>query len=513
MKIGRNLQEIIKHKEVDPEAVREALGWDQDTLDKVLNDDLSPGVSELLRLANLLGVDISTIIHGKEYTERKAIKTTKSERVGVKRKGYLRYESLAPSFVGRHLEPFVVDIFPDKEEELDVSRHQGEEFIYVLSGHLRIMVNDEKYELEPGASFYFYSYLPHSIQSLTEHSRIVAALYNSGCMLNQTKGHGMKALIGAAKLLERRNVVLVCPDKISLNAVNKTIEERLVDKAFLVGRIDRIKELCAGELLFPKNYEFVDVAADGDAFEPEAARVGVALVRDGQGAMLMKGSINTVHFIKAVLKKDTGIALGRRLSIVCVFEIPGVDRLIFLTDPGINPELFVHEDVESGVDIISNAIDAARGLGVERPKVALLEANEVPSSSLPTTMLERKLSERAWANADVYGPLSYDLALYPYAAEKKGIKDNPVAGKADILVVPSISGGNFLYKTWVFTMGAEVANVVIGAKVPIIMTSRSDSEITKFLTMCASVLYSHFLLQKTAGEPSFSLEGRPRVGG
>ncbi|MBF0531309.1 MAG: phosphate butyryltransferase, partial [Deltaproteobacteria bacterium] len=339
---------------------------------------------------------------------------------------------------------------------------------------------------------------PHTIQSLTEHSRIVAALYNNGVMMHQTKGHGMKALIGAAKLLERRSVVVVCPDKNSLSAVNRSIEERLVDKAFLVGRTDRIKESCAQELLFPKNYEFIDVAAADDAVEPEAARAGVALIRAGHSAMLMKGSINTVPFIKAVLNKETGIALGRRLSFVCVFEIPGVDRLIFLTDPGINLELFVHENIESGVDIILNAIDVARGLGVKRPKVALLEANEFPSSSLPATVLEKKLSERTWENADVYGPLSYDLALYPSAAEKKGMRNNPVAGKADILVVPNISGGNFLYKTWAFTMGAELANVVVGAKAPIILTSRSDSEITKFLTMCTSVLYSHFLQQKAA---------------
>ena len=93
----------------------------------------------------------------------------------------------------------------------------------------------------------------------------------------------------------------------------------------------------------------------------------------------------------------------------------------------------------------------------------------------------------------MYRPLSYDLALYPEAVAHKGLAGNPVAGKADILVVPYISGGNFLYKSWVFTMGAEVANVVLGAQVPIILTSRSDSDLTKFLTICASALYGHFL--------------------
>jgi phosphate butyryltransferase len=119
----------------------------------------------------------------------------------------------------------------------------------------------------------------------------------------------------------------------------------------------------------------------------------------------------------------------------------------------------------------------------------------VASAKVPTTLLEQDLAGREWEHADVYGPLSFDLALYPEAVEKKGLGDNAVAGRANILVVPHIAGGNFLYKTWVFTMGAEVANVVLGATVPIILTSRSDSDVTKFLTICASAIYSQYLHQ------------------
>jgi phosphate butyryltransferase len=189
-----------------------------------------------------------------------------------------------------------------------------------------------------------------------------------------------------------------------------------------------------------------------------------------------------------------------------------VDRLIFLTDPAINPELFPHDEVAAGVDIIDNAVDVARGLGVDRPKVALLEANEVPSSKIPTTLLEKTLSEREWPFADVCGPLSYDLALYPDAVAKKGLTCNKVAGRADILVVPYISGGNFLYKSWVLTMGAEVANVVLGARAPIILTSRSDSDLTKFLTICASALYSQFLRRGGAGRSAARVSPSLTVG-
>jgi phosphate butyryltransferase len=493
MKIGANLKAVASAKGVARDEVREALGWDAQTLELVLSDQLSPRISELLRLATFLGVGISALLYGKEQAERKALKTTKNERIGVTRKDFLHYESLAPAFAGRHLEPFVIDLYHGRGDEAEVSRHPGEEFLFVLSGELEVAVDGVEYRLEPGDSFYFDSSLPHTIVSVTEHSRLVAAIYRSESMLHLAKGHGMKSLIEAVKLLPRQKIVLVCPDRTSLAAVNNGIEEGVVETAFLVGDPSQINEACRGDLLYPARYRFVPVTAAPEEYEGEAARAGVGLVRSGEGDMLMKGALNTAPFMRAVLHREQGIGTGRRLSIVSVFELPGVERLIFLTDPAINPELFQHEDPASGVDIIENAIDVARSLGVERPKVALLEANEVPSSQIPTTLLEKILAERQWQCADVCGPLSYDLALYPEAVAKKGLAGNPVAGKADVLVVPHISGGNFLYKSWAFTMGAEVANVVLGACAPIILTSRSDSNVTKFLTICASALYSDFL--------------------
>jgi phosphate butyryltransferase len=492
MRIGANLLNVMQARDVSPEGLRDALGWDAATLDAILSDELSPRISELLRLATFLGVDIATLLFGREYPAKRAVKTSKNERVGVTRKDFLHYESLAAPFAGRHLEPFVMDLYHGHGNEVEVSRHPGEEFLFVLSGELRVTVEGEPFELEAGDSFYFDSSLPHSLLSITEHSRVVAAIYRGESMLHLTKGHGMKSVIEAAKLLKRQNVVLVCPDHTSLSAVNKGIEEGLIGSAYLVGRASRLEEACKGNLIYESHYNLVDVPSAAEN-EEEVARAGVQLIRAGKGDMLMKGCINTALFMKAVLNRESGIGTGRRLSIVSIFELPGVDRLIFLTDPAINPELFQHEEVASGIDIIENAIDVARGLGVERPRVALLEANEVPSSSIPTTLLEKDLSEREWLLADVSGPLSYDLALYPEAVAKKGLSDDPVAGKADILVVPHISGGNFLYKSWAFTMGAEVANVVLGARAPLIMTSRSDSDLTKFLTICASALYGQFL--------------------
>ena len=495
MRIGKHLQALMANKGIAAESVRRRMGWDEKTLENVLNDAVSPGVSELLALAGLLGVDIAGLLYGREYQQRKAVKTAGNERVGVDRKDYLHYESLAPAYVGRHLEPFVVDIYHKQEAELEVSRHPGEEFFYVLSGHIRATVDGEVYDLEAGDSFYFDSMQQHTVNSVTEQSRIVAVVYNRESLVHFTKGKGMQGLIAAAKMLPRRNLVLVCPDRTSLGAANKALEERIIETVYLVGSKTKIETLCGSELLFPQQYQYVDVTAQGDGYAVAAARAGVALIREGKGQMLMKGELNTADFARAILNRENGIGVGRRLSLVSLFEIPGVERLLFLTDPGINPELFAGGDVTAGVEIIENALGVARSMGVEQPKVALLEANEVPTEKIPTTLMEKALAERQWQGADVYGPLSYDLALYPDAAKKKGMQDNPVAGQADILVVPTLAGGNILYKTWVFTMGAEVANVVLGATVPIILTSRSDSDVTKFLTICASAIYSNYLLQ------------------
>jgi len=505
MKIGRNLQKAMTDKEVSAEGLREALGWDRQTLASVLADQLAPSISELLRLATFLGVGISSLLYGKEQSGKRAIKTSKNERVGVDRRDFCTTRAWRPPNAGRHLEPFVVDVYGRSGTEVDVSRHPGEEFLFVQSGELQVTVGGEAYRLEAGDSFYFDSALPHSIASLTPQARIIAVIYKSESMLHLTKGHGMKSVIEAAKLLPRQSVVLVCPDRVSLCAVNQGIEEGIIGTAYLVGSVTRIREACGSELLLEKRYAFVPVESPDEEYEWKAARAGVELIRGGQGDMLMKGCLNTAPFMKAVLQKECGIGTGRRLSIVSVFELPGVDRLIFLTDPAINPELFPHDEVAAGVDIIDNAVDVARGLGVERPKVALLEANEVPSSKIPSTLLEKTLSEREWPFADVCGPLSYDLALYPDAVAKKGLTCNKVAGRADILVVPYISGGNFLYKSWVLTMGAEVANVVLGARAPIILTSRSDSDLTKFLTICASALYSQFLRRGGAGRSAAQL--------
>ena len=493
MNIGKHLKRYMEREGVTSDEVMSTLGVDAGQFGELEKGTFSLGVSDLLKLATLLKTDIPALLHGKEYRERKAIKTAVAERVVVRNQRTLDYESLAPSYVGRRMEPFFVTIYRRDDADVEVSRHDGEEFLFVTRGTLKIVVDGAVHILDEGDSFYFDSSLPHSVNSVTEKVELVSSIYKGESMVHRTRGRRMKAIIEAAKLLSKRNIVVISPDKTALSAINLAIEEEIIDKAYLVGKRAWIDERCAGHLLFPNAYEYVEVGAEGEAFELEAAKAGVAIVRKGLAHMIMKGKVNTNAYLKAILNKKGGIGTGRRLSLVGIFEVPGVDRLLMLTDPGINPELFVGDDVASGVDIVRNAIDVAKSLGVARPKVALLDANEVPTDSIPTTVFERNLSEMAWDDADVAGPLSYDLALYEEFVKTKGITDHPVAGKADILVVPYIATGNILYKSWAMTMGAEVANVVLGASAPIILTSRSDSDIVKFLTICASALYSSWL--------------------
>lgn len=496
MDIGKHLRRYMERERVSEATVMETLGMEARRFGELEGGALSLGVSDLLKLATLLKTDIPALLYGKEYRERKAIKTAVADRVAVRNRRTLDYESLAPSYVGRRMEPFLVTIYRRNDADVEVSRHDGEEFLFITRGVLKIVVDGETHFLDEGDSFYFDSSLPHSVNAVTEKVELVSSIFKGDSMVHLTRGRRMKAIIEAAKLLSRRTLVVISPDKTALSAINLAIEEEIIDKAYLVGKRAWIDARCEGKLRFPASYAYVEVEAEGEAFELAAAQAGVALIRQGLGHMIMKGKVNTNAFLKAILNKHEGIGTGRRLSLVGIFEVPGVDRLLMLTDPGINPELFVGDDVASGVDIVRNAIDVAKSLGVARPKVALLDANEVPTASIPTTVFERSLSEMAWDDADVAGPLSYDLALYDEFVKAKGISDNPVAGKADILVVPYIATGNILYKSWAMTMGAEVANVVLGASAPIILTSRSDSDTVKFLTICASALYSSWLETK-----------------
>lgn len=492
MHTGENIKRIRTEKDISRETLAGEIGKDADYIARIEDENFEAQVSVLLKIASVLGTDFSALVYGKEFQEKSVMVTDRFSRVKVERKRAFDYENLAPYYSGRHMEPFLIDVYPVKyDSELEYSSHEGEEFHYIMEGSVRFVIGEEEHTLQPGDSIYFDSSIPHALCSMTDKSRVLAAIYHASSMAHAARSQKMNELIEAARHLGGMKVVIVIPNETAIEAVNRAMEEQVIKEAFIVGDP---ADFPAEYLHHKERYTLVEVEK-GESFPEMCAARAVELIREGRGHMLMKGNINTAVFMKAVLNKEKGIGAGRRLSLVSIFELPKLNRLIFLTDPGINPALTEKNDIATSRDIILNGIDVARSMGVHKPKVAILDANEVPSEKIPTSMFAQELSQTKWENAEVYGPLSYDLALYEEAARHKGITDNPVAGQADILIVPHISGGNFLYKAWAMTMSADVANVVIGAKVPLIITSRSDNDMTKFLTLCASAVYSGYRME------------------
>jgi len=489
MVTGSNIKKLRLEKGVSKTELQDVVqinATDFDSLEAQGND---ASISQLMKIATYLGTDITTLLYGKEFKEQPVVVSKPGNRVKIKRKKSFDFENLAPHYHGRHIEPFIIDVHASESGQEEFHQHPGEEFHYVLEGQLKVVIANQEHILEKGDSIYFDSLQKHSLSSVQDTAKIIVMVYNSESMIQLTKSQQMRNLIDKARTIKNSNIVVVIPNETAIEAVNKSIGEKIINKAYLVG--DR-RTYDPEQLRYLDHYHFVDIDGSLPDFEDLAAKKAVELIHSGQGNMLMKGKINTAIFLKAVLSRSSGIGTGRRLSMISLFELPKLNRLVVLTDPGINPTLTTGDNIDVAMDIIHNAIDVARSIGIDKPKVAILDANELPSAKIPSSLNAKKLSEMPWKNAEVFGPLSYDLALYPESVASKGLDDNPVAGKADILIVPHISGGNFLYKAWVMTMSAEAANVVLGAKVPILLTSRSDSDMTKFLTVCASAVYANY---------------------
>ncbi len=223
----------------------------------------------------------------------------------------------------------------------------------------------------------------------------------------------------------------------------------------------------------------------------EPAVAAVALARQGQVDVLLKGHLRTDQLLHAVLDKEAGLRTGRLLSDVLLYEdtLSGERRLVGVTDGGLN----VLPDLAQKKQIVQNAIEVLRCLGHARPKVALLSATEAVTEGVPSTVDARRLAEMGdageFGEADVFGPLALDNALLVSAAEAKGIK-HPVAGRADGIVVPNIEAGNVLGKATKYLAGSQCAHVVVGAKLPILIPSRVESEDDKLNAIALGVLFA-----------------------
>jgi phosphate acetyltransferase len=224
--------------------------------------------------------------------------------------------------------------------------------------------------------------------------------------------------------------------------------------------------------------------------EAKAAELAVVTCRSGNAQALMKGSLHTDALLKPAMARDTGLRTSRRVSHVFIMDTPAYPRTLLITDAAIN----ITPELEDKVDIVQNAIDLAHALGIPEPKVALLSAVETVNPKIKSTLDAAalcKMADRGQITGGILdGPLAFDTAVSARAAEIKKL-ESPVVGKADILVVPDLESGNMLAKQLEYLGGAHMAGIVLGARVPTILTSRADSAETR-LTSCAVAVLLHY---------------------
>ena len=302
-------------------------------------------------------------------------------------------------------------------------------------------------------------------------------------------------MIDAAKKCPPKTVAIAVAQDPEVLEAAKACKENGIAEPILIGDAYLIEKIAKERKIDINQYEVVN--------EPDiesAVKRAVLMVHTGKADILMKGAVQSPIVLKAVLDKNIGLRLGRTLSHVAVFESPNYDRLMILTDAGMN----IMPTFEQKVDIVKNAVCAAKSLKIEIPKVAIIAGQELVNADMPSTVdaaLLSKMAERGQIkDCIIDGPLSLDLALSKDSARAKGVVGH-VAGQADILVLPNIDAANVLYKALVFLGKAKITGVVVGAKVPIIITSRADSYETKM----ASVAFSRLITSK--GDLTESLSG------
>lgn len=290
-------------------------------------------------------------------------------------------------------------------------------------------------------------------------------------ILEKAKKYGPKTVAVAAS-----------EDEVVLKAIDKAKKEGIIN-AILVGDVEKTKKLANENNIDLSEYKLLD-AKDYN----EAAEKAVKLVVEKQADFVMKGKIKTGDLMRVVLKEEYGLRTGKTLSLVSIFETPLYHKLLVVSDAGMT----IAPTLEQKVDLINNAVFVAKkAIGVETPKVAILGAVEIVNPKMPATIEAAILSQMnkrgQIKGCIVDGPFALDNAVSKEAAEHKGIVSD-VAGDADVLIMPDIEAGNIFYKSMVFLGGAKVASAIVGAKVPVALTSRADSDETKLLSLALTTL-------------------------
>ena len=290
------------------------------------------------------------------------------------------------------------------------------------------------------------------------------------------------------RLIERCKSFAPTPTAV-VHPCDKSSLEGAIDAAklglitpMLVGPAARITAVATECGLDISAYQVVDAA-----YSHQAAEKAVELVRLGRAEVLMKGSLHTDELMGAVVKRETGLRTARRISHCFVMDVPGHPDVIVITDAAVN----ISPTLAEKVDIVQNAIDLVHALGRTEVRVAILSAMETVNPQVPSTLeaaaLCKMADRRQITGAIIDGPLALDNAISLTAAKIKKI-DSPVAGRANVLVVPDLEAGNMLAKSLIFLAGADAAGIVLGAKVPIVLTSRADSVLARLASTAVAVL-------------------------
>jgi phosphate acetyltransferase len=299
-------------------------------------------------------------------------------------------------------------------------------------------------------------------------------------------------LIALAKQVPPATTVVAHPcDETSLRGAVEAAQAGII-VPILVGPAAKIAAVAQHHKIDLGGYEVVD-APHSDA----AAAKAVELIHQSKGELLMKGSLHTDEIMREVTSAKTGLRTARRISHVFIMDVPNHSETLFITDAAIN----IFPDLDAKRDIVQNAIDLFTQVGLGKPRVAILSAVETVTSKIPSTIDAAalcKMAERGQITGGILdGPLAFDNAVDPQAAEIKGIK-SAVAGHAQILVVPDLEAGNMLAKNLTFLARADAAGIVLGARVPIILTSRADSVRARMASCAMAVLYAHARRGKAA---------------
>ena len=279
-------------------------------------------------------------------------------------------------------------------------------------------------------------------------------------------------------------------DETALAAAVDAAERGLITP-ILVGPQARIREVARASGIDLGSYRIVDAPHSHGA----AARA-VELVRQGDAQLLMKGSLHSDEILAAVVARETGLRTSRRLSHVFIMDVPTYHKVLIVTDAAIN----IAPTLDDKADICQNAIDLAIALGVKAPKIAILAAVETVNSKMPATIdaaaLCKMADRRQISGGILDGPLAFDNAISAEAAKMKGITSE-VAGDPDILLVPDLEAGNMLAKQLTFLANADSAGIVLGARVPIILTSRADSVRSRIASCAVAMLAAHARAEST----------------